>query len=425
MLLLITFLFDNQLHGFETIRLTLVSYKKDMDSHHIPTQQTKKVAPDLLYRPMFYWSLPFVFLSFALPVYSKALGASALEIGGLFSIFTATTLVLRPLIGWAVDRFGRKQFLIAAFGLYAISMLLFALSSSMLTLYISRFVQGIGSSLLWIAVNTIVADLSVKEDLGRAMGRVKEMTARGGMIGAFAGFFLITTLSEDLGWKIIFFGFSAFTILAGWLAWRNIPETRVDLTRLKNERVPISPKFFRLLVVIFITGASEAMLGPIFLIFLSDRFTTDIDALAFAAIPAGLVWGFLAGRLGSLSDRFGRIKMMSLGLAGSGLLSMLLPQLPSIIWLGVFYALNAIAWATSEPAEAALVAEFTGRNERGMGYGLHDFAGNIGAAFGPLLGGWLYDQVGQAVPFYINGVVLFLSAVWIVLRLEQKKPQVK
>ena len=392
-----------------------------MDTHHTPTQHQKNISPALLDRPMFYWSLPFVFLSFALPVYSKALGASALEIGGLFSIFTATTLVLRPLIGWAVDRFGRKQFLIAAFGLYAISMVLFALSSSMQALYVSRFVQGIGSSLLWIAVNTIVADLSVKEDLGRAMGRVKEMTARGGMIGAFAGFFLITTLSEDVGWPVIFFGFSAFSILAGWLAWRNIPETRVDQTRFKKERRPISSNFFSLLVVIFITGASEAMLGPIFLIFLSDRFTTDIDALALAAIPAGLVWGFLAGRLGSLGDRFGRVKMMALGLAGSGLLSILLPQLPSLIWLGAFYALNAVAWATSEPAEAALVAEFTGRHERGMGYGLHDFAGNIGATFGPLLGGWLYDQVGQAVPFYLNGVILFLSATWVILRLGQNK----
>ena len=113
--------------------------------------------------------------------------------------------------------------------------------------------------------------------------------------------------------------------------------------------------------------------------------------------------------------------MMALGLAGSGLLSILLPQLPSLIWLGAFYALNAIAWATSEPAEAALVAEFTSRHERGMGYGLHDFSGNIGATFGPLLGGWLYDQVGQAVPFYLNGVILFLSATWVILRLGQNK----
>jgi len=389
-----------------------------MDTHHHPPNiPAKKYSSAILYQPMFYWSLPFVFLSFALPVYSKALGASALEIGGLFSMFTATTLVLRPLIGWAVDRFGRKQFLVAAFGLYTLSMILFALSDNMLGLYASRLVQGIGSSLLWIAVNTIVADLSTKEDLGRAMGRVKEMTARGGMVGAFAGFLLITTLSEEISWQVIFFGFSAFTLLAGWLAWRSVPETRVNQSTANKERQPLSSNLLKLLLVIFITGASEAMLGPIFLIYLADRFTTDIDALAFASIPAGLVWGFLAGRLGSLSDRFGRVRMMAVGLAGSGLLSIVLPHLPSLFWLGVFYALNAVTWATSEPAEAALVAEYTGNQERGMGYGLYDFAGNVGATFGPLLGGWLYDQVDQAMPFYMNGVILFFCAIWVVILL--------
>jgi MFS family permease len=36
----------------------------------------------------------------------------------------------------------------------------------------------------------------------------------------------------------------------------------------------------------------------------------------------------------------------------------------------------------------------------------------LGTAVGPLLGGLLYDQVGQAIPFYVNAILLVISALW-------------
>jgi len=374
--------------------------------------------------PLFLWSLPFTFLMFGLPVYSRALGASALEIGGLFSAFTATTLILRPAVGWSLDRFGRKGFFVAALCVYALAMIAYLFAASLPGLYLARVVQGVGSSLLWVSLNTIVADLTPPEKRGRAMGRVNEVTMRGGIIGAFPAFFLISVLPQATAWQIIFASYSALTLLSALLAWRNVPETKGRPQQEPHPKRAVSRLFLALIVLVFVTGASETMLGPIYLIFLQDRFTVEVSLLALAFLPMGLVYGLLGSRLGALSDRFGRGRMITAALAGSAMMSFLLPIAPALIWVVAIFTLWAVMWATSEPAEAALVAELVGQERRGLAYGLYSLAGDLGFTIGPLVGGWLYDTIAQETPFYLNGVILLVSALWVglVLRTPSSPP---
>ena len=78
------------------------------------THPTNKLGSDTLgalRQAIFMLSLPFGILSFALPIYGKEIGADAVQIGLFLSAFSLMTVLLRPIVGAGLDRYGRLDFL--------------------------------------------------------------------------------------------------------------------------------------------------------------------------------------------------------------------------------------------------------------------------------------------------------------------------
>ena len=69
-------------------------------------------------------------------------------------------------------------------------------------------------------------------------------------------------------------------------------------------------------------------------------------------------------------------------------------------------------------SSSALVGLSAAQSQQGVAYGVAQSANALGIGIGPLLGGLLYDQVGQEWPFYLNGIILILSAFWVLALLR-------
>jgi MFS family permease len=115
---------------------------------------------------------------------------------------------------------------------------------------------------------------------------------------------------------------------------------------------------------------------------------------------------------------------MIVGLLVGALASALIPHLRSVIPLAILWAVESLGYTASVPAERAFVADIAGEDMRGTSYGLYTFAYFLGAVVGPLAGGWLYDNLGHATPFYFNTAVLFIGALLVaaVLRESRRYP---
>ena len=148
----------------------------------------------VLWRAVFWVSFPFGILSFVLPIYGKELGATALEVGWFFSAFSFVAVIVRPFLGRALDRWGRRPFLLLGLLGYAAAMLVFCLADTVWLLTVARFVQGIGAAFLWLSAYTIVADVASETGRGHSFGIIDEAASRGAIIGTTAGFTIIFTL---------------------------------------------------------------------------------------------------------------------------------------------------------------------------------------------------------------------------------------
>ncbi|RPI79937.1 MAG: MFS transporter [Desulfobacteraceae bacterium] len=394
------------------------------------THNNKSQHPILktLRHSIFLVSFPFGIIAFILPIYSKNLGASAFEIGLLFFVFLIVPTVVRPFIGPFLDRWGRRPFLLIGLFGYVLAMIVFCFSNSIPLLGMARFLQGLGQALFWIAANTIVADLASATGRGFNFGLIDEAVNRGAIIGTFLGISMIFAFqSLHVSWRQIWFWLFILYTLPAFLslgtAWRGIPETRPHAATSVKMRIPLSGQLMTLLVIVFLSGISTFMIWPMLMIFLQDILKAQFNQIALAYVPAALIGAFLPSRMGRLTDRYGRKKMIIAGLLSSALSSAVVPQLQSLLPLSILWAIQSLAAAAANPAELALLADIAGEDVRGTVYGFFTFSFFLGGALGAGAGGWLYDHTGFAVPFYLNTFFMIIGCflVHFILR-ETMKP---
>lgn len=370
-------------------------------------------------------SFSFSMMSFLLPVYTKMFGGNAVSIGGLFSIFSVATLLLRPIIGKGIDKYGRKRFLITAFIIYGFSMLLFSFSTNITLLYVSRLIQAIASSFMWISAYSIAIDLADEASRGSGIGYVDGANFRGQLYGAFLGFFILGNFTLMTGWSVIFKIYAILAFVAAYIVNKKIPETKTEIKEQTiNTEKKLNGSYKKLLMIVFISSLSASMLSPIYMVFLMDRFTTNIATLAWCFFPSALVYSFLQEKLGSISDKIGRTKPMAAGMIVSGIVSVGLAVAFNLYILVILWTILAVGMAIASPAETALVADITGDNMRGSAYGMYTLTASLGASIGPIIGGFLYESVGQTIPFYMNGFLLLVDAVLVIILLKNERNQI-
>ncbi len=136
-----------------------------------------------------------------------------------------------------------------------------------------------------------------------------------------------------------------------------------------------------------------------------------------SASGAGLM-AFTAPVWGIVSDRYGRKPMVVRAMIG-GWITISLMALATSPWhlLGLRLIEGALTGTTT--ASTALVATTVPKERLGFGLGLIQTGIFSGSAIGPLIGGFVADQIGYRGTFVIAGAMLLVSALLVLLLVQE------
>lgn len=115
-----------------------------------------------------------------------------------------------------------------------------------------------------------------------------------------------------------------------------------------------------------------------------------------------LTLGSLLLVAGSVGDVLGERRVFLLGVAGFGVTSVLCALAPTIEVLVIGRALQGASGAALTPAALAVIVSVFDASERNRAIGTWTAWSGIGAAIGPVLGGWLVDVASWHWVFLIN-----------------------
>lgn len=118
-----------------------------------------------------------------LPLLPATVHAGAAATGVLFAGYAAAMILITPLAGRLVDRFGaRRPLLVGLVGL-ASATVLFAVGSPYSLLVLARVLQGGAAGMSWVAGLSLIAAVTPVETRGRSMGLAMSMVSLGVLIG--------------------------------------------------------------------------------------------------------------------------------------------------------------------------------------------------------------------------------------------------
>lgn len=360
--------------------------------------------------------------------YAKQLGLSDFEASLLTTAYAASQFIGTPILGRLSDRMGRKPLLIISLLGTVLANVAAGFTQIAWPLFAARVLDGLTGGNTSIA-RAVISDSTDPEQRTRSFG-IFGATFRLGFVAGPALSYLAQSLPTIPGVSSLGMSFmvaAAIALVATILCWLFLPETHTQTqqVRLSWKDFGIhqviqslgSPKFGRIFLLTFFSGASFTIFTFAFQPFFLNVLNQDAQALAVVFVAIGVI-GFVTQVffLEPIRKRFNLVVILATALATRGLLFLAMPTFPNVFAFGFIICLFAIANSFPMTLIDTLLSLRAKDNEQGEVLGINASYLSLSNAIGPAIGGLLVSW-NYRVPFWITGILTLITA-WFSLSLN-------
>lgn len=350
-----------------------------------------------------------------LPDYLKQFNAAGTAAGYLVAAFGAAQFIFSPIGGRLSDRYGRRIMILSGLFLTVISDFIFAISHTLILLYLARVIGGIGVGIMVPSNLAYVADITTKETRAKGMGYLSAAMNLGIVLGPGIG-----GIIAQFGIRMPYFvaaglGFVATLLTIALpetlpLEKRSISKPSDKQESIVNQLMQSFHKpYFRYLLIILVMTFGLVGYETVYSLFVEDKYgftSKDISILITIGASIGIIvqiW--LIEKAIRIFGEYNLIKISLLMAAGALLLMLVKVNFSYLIAVSsVFFAFTSFL----RPTVNTLLSNEAGSDEQGFVSGLNTTYMSMGSIVGPILAGTLFDKQIN-LPYVISAAILLLT----------------
>ena len=349
-----------------------------------------------------------------LPFYAKVVGGQdgPAILGGLVAVFFLMQFGFSAIFGRLSDRIGRRPVILGSLVLATAGHLVLSIAtSSIVLLFAARILAGIGSGNLSVA-QAYVADRTRPEERARGMGLIGAAFGVGFAVGPVIG-----GLLQPFGLAAPALGAAVLAATNFGLASLYLPESLTREAREKNGReshakfldIARRPALRALLIAFVIVSFAFSAVPVAFPSLAIELYGFQPLQLVLIFIYIGVINVIFGNAAGRLARRIGTERLVALGSFAIMIGLLLVPWAQHwsvyVLLTGVVAAGVAIAF----PLIPSLVSKRTPPQEQGSVLGVAQSLGSLARVPGPLVAGFLFDQVSPASPFLVGAALMAIG----------------